>query len=419
MAKLTVLNQHVYSPKDKEVLLLSFRGLISTHTIDVFRDSLRKSIGVGCPVILDFSDLTYINSTGLGKLVSFFDKLHEHGQIGCLVCLNKESFKLVQMLGLHELLLIYGSISEGLTAIDDSGERLVEARRFVKGASSKRLFRISSAPPPRLPEARVLLGISASDSLSKLLARGLSGQQGHVVTVENVSQLRERISEGDHFDIAILDETLPQYKEICLALKTEQSGVLTSIIKVSSDISVGGSLCVCADEVIKEPFDLQELFALAQSEYGRTQLESILFVQEVALNFNSSQAGVDEAMAMLERLVGACGLEDVDGGKFIQAVSEGVDNAFGHGNNGEPFKVIKLLYVLDREKITVVIEDEGKGFDFKRRLDMIKNFTPLEQARMISFDENRGGLGINIMLKCCDAVEYTSPGNIVRLTKYI
>ncbi len=419
MATLAIKNQHIYTPRDRDVLLLSFRGLISAQTIDTFRDALRKATGVGCPVILDFSEVTYVNSTGLGKLVLFFDKLNEKGQSGCLVCISSESFKLIQMLGLHEVLLIYSSISDGLAAIDDESNNLVPARRIVKNAISNRSFRITSLPEPRLPQARILIGVSPQDSMSKLLVRGLSGDGSNVVITESFTEIQQMLREGKVFDIAIIDEALPSYQQICLALKTIHTGSLISIIKVSSNSANTSNLYVCADEVIKEPFDVQELFALAQSEYDRTQLESILFVQDIALNFSSSQSGVEEGLAMFEDLASSCGLDELEKNKFIQAVCEAVDNARKHGNKADPFKSIKLTYILDKEKVTVVVEDEGKGFDFKRRLDMAKNFTPLEQARMISFDEDKAGLGINIMLKCCDSIEYTAPGNCVRLTKYV
>ena len=44
---------------------------------------------------------------------------------------------------------------------------------------------------------------------------------------------------------------------------------------------------------------------------------------------------------------------------------------------------------------------------------------PIEQARTRHSSGGYGGLGIGLMLRCCDKVEYIPPGNIVKLTKYL
>ena len=417
MAKLEATTQKLYTTKDREVVLVAFGGIISAQTINYFRDSLKDAMQQRRPVLLDFSGVTYVNSTGLGKLVLFFDQVGELGLGGGLVNVGRETMRLIEMLGLQEVLSVYATVEAGLAAID-AGTPKTRAPEVVSATAAGRV-RISSAPPPRLPEARLLIGMRRDDPLAKMLVRALTGDQGKVVVSNKRPEILRAIQEEGKFDLAILEEDLPEYQQVCLDLKTGPGSGLLSIIKVGSGRTGLNNLHVCADEVLKEPFDIQELFAVAQSEYDRTTLESLLFIRDVQLSFASSQSAVEEGVAMLEELVASCALEEIEESKFLQAVSEAVDNARKHGNREDPFKAIKVQYILDKEKVTVLVEDEGGGFDFKRRLEMVKNFTPLQQTRMISYDENRAGLGINIMLKCCDHIEYTEPGNVVRLTKYL
>jgi len=66
----------------------------------------------------------------------------------------------------------------------------------------------------------------------------------------------------------------------------------------------------------------------------------------------------------------------------------------------------------------VIVEDQGKGFDFEYYLSRIDSREAFEKARRrILEGGQRGGLGILLMHKCCNRLEYSGAGNIVRLEK--
>lgn len=415
MSRLGTEVKTIYSPREREVLLATVSGIISGPALNPFRDFLKSLADKKRMALLDFSGVTYINSTGLGKLVWFFDQLVANGTCGGLVNVSPDIHRLMRLLGLQEVLSIYANLAEALSCLDRG--ITLSAAAEIRDAASSKYFRITAAPEPRLPDARILIGMNPEDPLAKLLVRALTGDRGHVLISNNRQAIQQAISDGGRFDIAILDAALPHYQQICLDLKVGPQAGLLSIIKISSTEGAQSNLRVCADEVIREPFDIQELFALAQGEYDRTHLESLLIIRDIQLSFASSQSAVEEGLSMLQEVIHSSGYEEIEEHKFLHAVSEAIDNARKHGNQEDPFKSIKVQYIHDREKVTVLVEDEGEGFDFRKRLDLAKNFTPLQQTRMISYDENRAGLGINIMLKCCDSLEYTAPGNVVRLTK--
>ena len=100
------------------------------------------------------------------------------------------------------------------------------------------------------------------------------------------------------------------------------------------------------------------------------------------------------------------------------AVKEGIDNAVRHGNLSDPAKTVDVNVLVDRKKITIIVEDEGNGFDFEYYLQRLDDEEAFEKAkRRILEEETRGGLGILLMYKCTDRLEYSGAGNILRLEK--
>ena len=79
--------------------------------------------------------------------------------------------------------------------------------------------------------------------------------------------------------------------------------------------------------------------------------------------------------------------------------------------------MIKVLYLLDREKITVVVQDEGAGFDHDKFLQRGMQKDAATASRERHEQGKVGGLGIMLMLKCTDKLEYNDVGNMITLTK--
>jgi anti-sigma regulatory factor (Ser/Thr protein kinase) len=73
--------------------------------------------------------------------------------------------------------------------------------------------------------------------------------------------------------------------------------------------------------------------------------------------------------------------------------------------------------VIDPKRATFLIEDEGEGFDHVYYMQQIDNQEAFKRAKERIRQGNRGGLGILLMHKCTDRLEYTGRGNIVRIEK--
>ena len=75
------------------------------------------------------------------------------------------------------------------------------------------------------------------------------------------------------------------------------------------------------------------------------------------------------------------------------------------------------MYLVDQSKVTVTVEDEGEGFDTELYLTRGVEGDAVAVARERHQAGRVGGLGIMLMLKCVDNLEYNYAGNLVKLTK--
>lgn len=89
--------------------------------------------------------------------------------------------------------------------------------------------------------------------------------------------------------------------------------------------------------------------------------------------------------------------------RFINAVTEAVNNAFFHGHNGNEEKTIRMNITRDPKQVSVTIEDQGEGFDSSSYLD--------------GSTEDKHGLGITVIKSGTDKVIYFDKGRKVTLTK--
>lgn len=76
--------------------------------------------------------------------------------------------------------------------------------------------------------------------------------------------------------------------------------------------------------------------------------------------------------------------------------SEAASNAIVHGNKSDKKKKIKITFKVDETKITVIIKDEGKGFNIKTVPDPTKPENILKDS----------GRGIHIMRSFIDDLRY-------------
>jgi serine/threonine-protein kinase RsbW len=173
------------------------------------------------------------------------------------------------------------------------------------------------------------------------------------------------------------------------------------------------------DESISEPFELSDLVKLAEAELARVAEERNYFDHVMNFKFNTTEELVETANELVGHLLAQSGLEEEAQAATSVAFREAVDNAARHGNKYSPQRNIEIQYLLDREKVTVAVGDEGEGFDTEIYLSRGVSGNPVDAARERTAAGGVGGLGIMLMLKCVDKLEYNYAGNKITVSKFI
>lgn len=102
-------------------------------------------------------------------------------------------------------------------------------------------------------------------------------------------------------------------------------------------------------------------------------------------------------------------LDDDIYGNIMIAVTEAVNNAIKHGNQGDSTKNVSLTLSFEEGLIKFKVEDEGSGFDHQNLPD------PTSPENL----EKPGGRGIFLMKHLSDEVEFDDNGRVVQLSFYM
>lgn len=116
----------------------------------------------------------------------------------------------------------------------------------------------------------------------------------------------------------------------------------------------------------------------------------------------------------VSKLSAKVGFGDDDVDRIQTAVDEACTNVIKHAYEKEGEDHIGIIIQIDYQKLTIMITDQGKGFDPTQfKIPIMDEY--LAELRV-------GGLGIYLMKTLMDEVDYTSQpgvGNNVRMVKYL
>ncbi|MHC5056540.1 MAG: ATP-binding protein [Planctomycetota bacterium] len=257
--------------------------------------------------------------------------------------------------------------------------------------------------------SKILLVVPIKDMFMDIIAQRLGGPGKQVAVAEGL-QRAVQILEEMKPDLVIIDGNLPDTEQAIREVKLDRSRGLMALIAIYPEGVDPGNVKgvhVCEDEAIQEPYDMEDLVKLADSELQRIAEERMFFEQEVHFQFQTAEEWVEQANDLMAGLVEQAQIDEEKAAALSVAFREAVDNAARH-----------TIYLLDKQKATVTVEDEGDGFDTELYLTRGLQGNAVAAARERNQAGRVGGLGIMLMLKCLDDLEYNYVGNLIKLTKY-
>ena len=186
-----------------------------------------------------------------------------------------------------------------------------------------------------------------------------------------------------------LQERQPQKGEECVLAYLEShidSGIKEFIKQLSLEI-----LTEPMDDVVLMGFQILSKKAREKTLFIPSIPGEIIRVEDVILPVLSAK-GYGERTLFSVRL----------------ALEEAVINAIKHGNELDPTKKVKLNFLVEDDKMTVTVTDEGPGFDPTRVPD------PWSEEGLAA----ESGRGLALMKAYMDDVSYNEKGNVVTMMKY-
>jgi anti-sigma B factor antagonist len=101
--------------------VLCLRGPLVKENINSFQNAVRREDAAET-MILDFSEVPYMDSSGLGSLVNAYFTRQKAGRRVALAGVNDRVFKLLQITKLEDQFLIFSTIDEAVAAFGGAAE---------------------------------------------------------------------------------------------------------------------------------------------------------------------------------------------------------------------------------------------------------------------------------------------------------
>ncbi|MGA8491058.1 MAG: STAS domain-containing protein [Terriglobales bacterium] len=111
--------ERLSAPEGPRVLCL--RGPLTFENLSMFQNAIRREENVPM-VILDLSDVPYIDSAGLGSLVSAYVGRHKATRHIALSGVNDRVLKLFETTRVEPLFLMFPTLEDAVTALTTAAE---------------------------------------------------------------------------------------------------------------------------------------------------------------------------------------------------------------------------------------------------------------------------------------------------------
>jgi len=263
----------------------------------------------------------------------------------------------------------------------------------------------------------ILLVVPENDLFADIVKYHFTEAGWQVDATHEPEAVADRLrARGGH--LVIVDGSLPGGQALLDRLKTQRATNPVPTIALyprGRRPATPEALRVQADQELIEPFEVAELLACAERELCRAAEEELLFDQQVRFVLPATAPELERATELMRSLLATSGLDEARQTTFHAAVREAIGNAVQHGSGFDPAKAVHVQYLVDPRRVTLIVRDEGPGFDHRRFLARAREHDAISAARDRAADGGRGGLGILMMVRAADRVDYNDKGTVVTL----
>ncbi|MFH1421303.1 MAG: ATP-binding protein [Planctomycetota bacterium] len=269
--------------------------------------------------------------------------------------------------------------------------------------------------------AAIILAVPKHDPFSSVIEFHFSRVGWKVKVFNSIDNCKKMLDSGKA-SMCILDYSLAESQQFVRAVKSKKETCFMPVIILfprGRNPERADEFRVCGDEHLVEPFEIYSLLMLAENELNRTAKRDKALLHQICFQFPTTEENLDCASQFMTELLKQSHLIDEKQVAMNAAFREAVLNAAQHGNRYNRDKQIKVLYLLNPEKVSTIVMDDGEGFNHLLYLKRSESSDAVSAARERYEQGRLGGLGIMLMLKCTDRIEYNDKGNSITLTKYV
>jgi anti-sigma regulatory factor (Ser/Thr protein kinase) len=181
-----------------------------------------------------------------------------------------------------------------------------------------------------------------------------------------------------------------------------------------------GDLIQIGDSVIV--FTFEELAVDAEQEITITaepppMSDELLGSRDILIHLTGTRDLVESFGEWVGALLEQSCLQDEEQHYFRMALHEAMGNAWRHGNAKDESKQVHVRLIRDENRVVCRVADDGEGFDFRASLESGRQGDAIRAARDRYESGGMGGLGVMLIIKCVDLVEFNERGNEITITK--
>ncbi|MBM4067385.1 MAG: response regulator [Planctomycetes bacterium] len=225
--------------------------------------------------------------------------------------------------------------------------------------------------------------------------------------------------------LILLDLLLPDLDgfSICETLKLDRETNMIPVIMItalSGDEDRVHGLRVGANRYLTKPFTLDELNRAIQDAFDwQEDMRKHGTDGEIHFQMQSDTRFLEELNHLLSSLFLFSGLSQSQAKQLTTAVQEMGTNAIEWGHQKQIDRIVRVVYRIDPEKITITIRDSGPGFNPANLPHAANPDDPVGHMMVReALGIREGGFGILMSRGLVDDLKYNESGNEVQLIKY-
>jgi anti-sigma B factor antagonist len=116
--KLTAAVRTITAEIPTQISIIDIRGDVNTQTENTLIDAFSRASSSGVPVIaLNFANLEYMNSSGIGLLVTLLIRAQRHHQRLIAFGLSEHYRQIFELTRLNEAIVLYANEAEAIAAV--------------------------------------------------------------------------------------------------------------------------------------------------------------------------------------------------------------------------------------------------------------------------------------------------------------